>query len=67
MWQQQELNDKNERVRAREKGCVEDGLKRGRGLERCGVFRKCKCQVNSSSEQPFSARARWLSTFIIRA
>ena len=32
------------------------GWKCGRGLERFRVFRKCKCQVNSSSEQPFSTR-----------
>lgn len=31
-------------------------VKCGRGLERFRVFRKCKCQVNSSSEQPFSTR-----------
>lgn len=47
-------SDKTERVREKESG---GGLKRGRGPRaKPGVLRKCKCQVNSSSEQPFSTR-----------
>lgn len=60
----QGLSNKNEKVyvymyvygKEKKRENSTRGLKRGRSLERCGVFRKCKCQVNSSSEQPFSTR-----------